>query len=348
MKRLQLVVLLLTAGLMAGLIGCTLQDNVVTSPGVLTDSQALQEAAATIDSVAAFSSSDEATIDDDGMRNPEYDGFTKIDAGNLARLAAVFGDSITPVRWGRHIFWNRITRRYDVIISPGDSNSLVTITKTIPGEFWVGVGFKTADTVIVDSIIRKPFTEVESRKVRFIRVAHSLNPAKNWVPVAITMVVGSTRPDSLNPFSITSLEVEHFGHFETTYTDPLQSWFRLGLFRGSIPHFRVGDSIRVRVTLHSSSDSAEIAHFRYGIAGDGPERRRALMRLVSTSGEPGNFTRVYGRTFITRLPVVVFPVGLRPTLRFNAIVDVISHGSIYVKDAPFTNEFWGTPYIVVR
>jgi hypothetical protein len=345
MIKLQMAVLVSAAALVAGLVGCS-KDSVVTPPQALTDPQALQQAVATVDSVAQFSASDETTIDDNGMRSPEYDGLAKFGVDNISDLKRIFGDTVTAVRWGRHIFWNQVTRRYDAVISPGDSSALVTITKTLPGEFWVGVGQKTADTVIIDSVIKKPFTQVVTRKVRFIRVARTDNPLKNWVPVAITMVAGRTKPDSLNHFSIASLELEHVGQFDTTYTDPLQTWFRLGLFRGSIPQFRIGDSIRVRVTVNSAYDSAETAHLRYGIAGDGPERRRTVMRLVSTTGGSGNYTRVYERKFIVKLPMFM-PPGIL-AVRFNAIVDILSWGSIYVSDAPFVNEFWGTPYVAVR
>jgi hypothetical protein len=345
MKYFHLFMLFTGVVLAIGLSGCS-KDNVVTTPGQITDQQALQTDVTSIDSVAQFSSSDENTIDDNGLRNPEYDGLAKIDAGLLSNLGRVFGDSLYPVRWGRHIFWNQVTRNFDVTIAPGDSSALVTITKTMPGEFLVGLGYRTIDTVVVDTVIKKPFTEVVKRKVRFIRVARTDNPLRNWVPVAISMVQGKTRPDTLNMFSVTSLEVEAVGHFDTTYTDPLQTWFRLGLFHGSIPHFRVGDTIKVTLTVHSASDSAEIAHLRYGIAGDGAERRRTLMRLVSTTGSAGNFDRVYQRVFVSRLPSFL-PPGIL-AVRFNAIADVISYGSIYVNDDPFTNEFWGTPYIVVR
>ncbi|HYQ87482.1 MAG TPA: hypothetical protein VES59_09595 [Bacteroidota bacterium] len=342
MIRLQMAVAVLFAALVLG--GCS-KDPGGVQP-IPSDKEALQSAVTSIDSVADFSASDELTIDDNGMRSAEYDGLAKIDASDLASVSAVFADSVYPVRWGRHIFWHQVTRKYDIVISPGDSNALVTITKILPGEFWVGIGFKTADTVVIDTIIKKPFTEVVKRKVRFIRIARTGNPFRNWVPVAISMVLGKTRPDSLNHFSIASLEIERIGISDTTFTDPLQTWFRLGLFRGSIPRFRVGDSIRVRVTVTSSDDSAEISHLRFGIAGDGGERRRTVMHLISTSGGGGSFTRVYERIFVARLPRFL-PIGVLAA-RFNAVVDVLSYGSIYVNDAPFTNEFWGAPYIVVR
>src|SRR2546423_13886617 len=95
------------AGIFAALVlgGCS-KDPGGVQP-VETDQQALQDAVTSIDSVAQFSASDELTIDDNGMRSAEYDGLAKIDANDLANLSAAFADSVYPVRWGRHIFWNQ-------------------------------------------------------------------------------------------------------------------------------------------------------------------------------------------------------------------------------------------------
>jgi hypothetical protein len=347
MKSFPVFVLLAVVGLAITLVGCS-KDPIVGPPSVQSpDQQALQQQATDMTDqtygVAQFSSSDESTVDDNGLRDPDFEGVAKIDVNDFAGILSTSADSIYPVRWGRHIFWNQVTRTYTVVVNPGDSSALVTITKSLPGEFWVGLGTKTVDTVIVDSIIKKPFREVVKRKVRFIRVARTDNPLRNWRPVAITMVLGQTKPDSLNQFSISSMEFEVLGQPATpAYTDPLNTWFRLGLFHGTVPELHVGDSVKVTLTVNSSEDSAEIAHLRYGIAGDDGERRRTKMRLVSNSGG----VRVYERTFVARLPRLM-PSGILAA-RFNAIVDVFSYGSIYVNDAPFTNEYWGFPYIVVR
>ena len=110
-----------------------------------------------------------------------------------------------------------------------------------------------------------------------------------------------------------------------------------------MPVFPAGDTIKVRLTITSSSPNAEIVHLRHGIGGGHLERRRALMRLVSTTAGSGGYVRVYEKSFRTGLPSWAILAA-----RFNLIADVISWGSIYDMSAPFSNEFWGAPYAVVR
>src|SRR5882724_8804086 len=99
-------------------------------------------------------------------------------------------------------------------------------------------------------------------------------------------------------------------------------------------------NLGVRVTVSSSDGSAEIVHLLHGIAGGWPDRHRLQMTLISTTGGPGAYTRVFGSRFVARLPVWAAFAA-----RFNAVVDVVSRGSIYSMSDPFTNEFWGLPYI---
>src|ERR1041385_3212047 len=329
MRQCEILIVIFMTVMVLMLTGCTKQNNPASATPV-TDEQALKHMVTTIDSIAEFSSSDEATIDDDGAQNPDFDLMSKITV------------PVSPVRWGRHIFWDQIVRNYTVV-KVGDSIAMVTITKTIPGEFWVGIRF--TDTVRIDSIIKKPFTETVTRKIKFRRVTHFFDEDENedeyehnWTPVAITLVVGKT--DSVNRLSIVSVEIS--GRLDTTITNPLDTWFRFGRYHRSIPSFLVGDSLTVRTTINSADDSAETVVLRHGILGGSHERRRARMNLVSVSGTSGNYVRVYERMFRLGLPFGVY-VG-----RFNATIDVTSSGSIYDDTASFSNEFWGMPYKVVR
>ncbi|MBI4548675.1 MAG: hypothetical protein HY707_11885 [Ignavibacteriae bacterium] len=337
MKSLWKVSSLIIIGLII-VSGCSKEDSVGPQTQQ-TDEQALKQQVTMIDSVAEYSASDEQTIDDGGIQDPEYEPLAKagVDYGTLDNLAA---DSLYPVKWGRRIFWDQIVRNYDVTII-GDTIAHVLITKTVTGEFWVGLGMRSGDSVFVDSIIQKPFTETVKRKVRFYRIARTENPLRNWVPVALTMVQGYTNAE--NTFSIDSVEISAYsGEINATITNPLETWFRLGRFFGSVPVFFVHDSVRLKVYVSSSSDSAELVYLRHGIMSGRLDRRRGRMELVSTSGGSGNYQRVYERTFVVGLPLGV------SVARFNAVVDVISYGSVYDNAEPFLNEFWGAPYIAVR
>ncbi|MBI1803321.1 MAG: hypothetical protein HY033_04890 [Ignavibacteriae bacterium] len=342
MVRIQSLVVLLAIGMTIVFLGCT-KDNPVNTPGQMNDEQALTQQVTSVDSVAEFSSSDEATIDDNGLRDPDYEGLAKEASIDIGSIRSVAGDSIYPVRWGRHIKWDQVVRDYNVVML-GDTGALVTIVKTMPGEFWVGLGYRGRDTVVIDTIIRKPFTEIVTRKVQFKRIARTDDPRRNWVPVAITLVQGKTQGTAGFSISSLSIFVQHIDGplpVQSDITDPLNTWFQLGWRHGTIPIFDVGDSVKVRVTIMSGDDSNEVVVLRHGIAGTSLLRGRTRMRLVSVSGSAGNYTRVYERTFRAALPWrSIFAA------RLNAVVDVISRSSIYVDTAPFVNEFWGMPYIV--
>ena len=334
-----LLVFTLIAGALAVIAGCS-KDNGVTGPSaVTTDAQAVQYISQNADSVAAFTASDEYTIDDEGMQSPDFDVLAKMNVGTEV-TGGVIADSSHPLRWGRRIFWNQIVRDYHVVMS-GDSLAYVNLTRTVPGEFSVGWGYHSGDSVVIDSIVKKPFSEIVKRNFVFRRIAHTDNLLANWVPVAITMVDGKS--NGTNKFTLTSLELsESIDHRDTNITDPLNTWFRLGWLRGTIPIVPVRDSVTVRVTVTSSDDSTELVYVRHGIGKDGLNRRRAALALVSTSGGPGSYTRVYQRTFVTSLAPFVLAE------RFNAVVDVFSHGTVFSKSDPFSNEFWGVPSIVAR
>ncbi len=322
-------------------LGCSSNSSNNPTQPPMTDQTALQTQVATSDSVADFTASDETSIDDNGLQNDEYDGVASLPP-SMAALEKVTADSLYPVRWGRVIFWNQIVRTYTVVIV-GDTEATVTINKTIPGQFLVAWGTRTPDTTIVDTIVKKPFSESAERLVRFKRVARTTDPLRNWIPVALTLVQGKT--DSVNnKFSIVSLAVSENGiPFNQTITDPLNTWFRLGIFHTTMPVFPAGDSVDIRVTITSSDSLPEMVYLHHGIAGSHLERRRVRMPLVATSGPPGNRTRVYDRMIHVGLPTWAILAA-----RFNAVVDVFSRGSVYDNSAPFSNEFWGLPYIVVR
>ena len=289
--------------------------------------------------MAPYTLSDEATIDDNGMRSEDYDAADGTIADNPP-MTRLNGDTLVPVRWGRHLDWHNVASDYQVVIQ-GDSSALVTYTKTVPGEFRVGYGIVIGDSVSIDTVVRKPFTETITRKVRFVRIARNNDPFRNWFPVAVTLSLGQTSGG--NAFSIDSVQLalRHAG-VTATYSDPLNTWLQLWHRNAEVPSFLKGDSVLVRVTLTSSDSVPEISALRHGIAGGRPERRRLKMKLVSSTPVGNEYVRVYERTFKTSMAGGRMMWGER----FNLVVDVLSHGSIWSMSDPFSNVFWGIPYVV--
>jgi hypothetical protein len=315
-KRLIGIWIVVIVGAAVLMVGCS-KNSEVTQVGAMMDQEALQQQVAQLDT-AEFAT----------MPMTLFPSHTN-------------ADSIYPVRWGRRIDWKSVVRNYQVLID-GDTIAYVTITKTIPGRFLVAWGTRLMGMVTIDTVISKPFSESVVRKVEFRRTARNRNPLVNWVPVAITMVDGKT--PGVNAFTIDSLEISDSQMpFNRTITDPLTTWFQLGLLHGRLPIFPTRDSVYLRLTITSTDTSNEMVFLRHGIGGGHLEHRRAKMNLVSSTYSSGVYTRVYDGWFRTGLPVWALLAE-----RFNATVDVVSRGSIYSMDAPFSNEYWGAPYIVSR
>jgi hypothetical protein len=334
MKMSQITMSIVVFAAAVAIWGCS-KDNGSTNPAITTDEAAMQYQIVHSDSIANFLASDESSIDDSTYMNSEY-GLAKV-------------NTIVPVvQYGRHIFWSQATRSFSTV-KDGDSVAVVTVTTTIPGELLLAVGSRSGGSVLVDSVIQKPFSEVVVRKVRFKRIANTADPELNWLPVAMTLAQGKSTNASAPTFQISSLEFT--ASSDTIIYDPLASWFRFGRpLHSGIPYVHVNDTITVRVTVESNNDSAEVVNLRHGIDGVELARGRVLMQLQPPVVHPigGAFahTRIYQRKFVARN----FAIG-RPLIRvarFSAIVDVFTYNTLHDDSAAFANEFWGFPYIEVK
>jgi hypothetical protein len=331
---------LVLAGLAAGMVGCS-KDSSTTGPAAtVTDQQAVTQIVTSVDSVAQFLSSEEATINDGGLQLVGAGGSalpTEISPGKTPSAAV---DSV--VKWGRLVYEDQVVRTYDVLVV-GDTLAFVTVTKHVPGEFLVAWGTRAnppSDSVVIDTIIHKPFIQVMKRKVLLRRIGHDTDPMRNWLLVAMTFTTAKT--EGSITFGIDSLSIsDGRTGFDSTFNNPLQTWFRFGRFRESIPIFRDGDTVTVRVSVSGIDSLPEIVTLHHGIAGSGSLPFRVRMNLISESGGPTHHTRIFQRKFIAHLPTGAL------IARFNALTDVFPRRCVYTKTAAYENEFWGLPYIVV-
>jgi hypothetical protein len=336
-------VYLALAALMIGMLSCSNNSSTTAPPAAVTDQQAVAQIVTSVDSVAQFLSSEEATINDGGLQLVTAGGGavpTEI-SSELGSTRTAFSDSV--VKWGRMVNVNQIVRDFNVVLV-GDTVAIVTITKQVPGDFLIAWGirpFPPSDSVIIDTVIHKPFTQVMTRKIALKRIGRDADPLRNWVLVAVTFVTAKT--EGSVTFHVDSLEIsDHRVGFDSTYTAPLQTWFRFGRYRESIPAFHAGDSVTVRLSVSGSDSLPEIVTLHHGIAGSGSLPFRVRMTMVSQTGVPGNHTRIFARTFVARLPQGAL------IARFNALADVFPKRCVYSQTARYENEFWGLPYIVIQ
>lgn len=311
----------LICGIALIVAGCAKDSPVSPPPGnPTTDKEAIIQSIES-DSLGEMSSADETVIDDGAPQSLDKEA-----------------TAIRPIRWGRRIV--AVSRHIDVDIT-GDSVAIATITRNMSGNFIIAAAYQDTSRW-ADTIITKPFAEQAVRKIRFRRVARTSSYLRNWTPVAITLVEGATQPDNANLFAIKSIEYS-FPWSTDTVTDPTNTWLRFGRVMSGIPVLHIGDSVQVTLHVSSADPDTEIAVLRsmtnpvpvFGV-------RRVRMKCTASTWNGSVYDRTYTATFYGALGVFT-NVG-----RFNATVDVLSHGSLFDDAKPFSNRFWGLPYIVVR
>ena len=303
--------------------GCKKSDDQGIGPNFSTDQDFLQYAATNQDSITDYTESIRYTLDDDGAQPLNYEeGFHKISETAFP---------IAPLRWGRRV--TSVERNVSIDVQ-GDSIAIATIQRTLTGTLFI-LAIRDSGGVQDTVLVTKPFSDAATRKVQFVRVGRFSDLRRNWRPVAISLVSGSSSPP--NDFSITELTLTT-PRDTFTVTDPLSTWLRFGRMRGEIPRIRPNEPVHLRIAVTSQSDSAEFLMLRWGVGmGDG-RRHRVRMNLTNQVGSPGAWTRVYDLTIM----------GHRHQGRFNAVVDGISYNSLFNDDPTmYSNKFWGIPYMAV-
>ncbi|MDI6766853.1 MAG: hypothetical protein QME52_08535 [Bacteroidota bacterium] len=314
-NRCLLTFIILIAGIV--LLGCSKDDN--TSPQIATDENVLTQQVSELDSIAEFSSADEAAIDDESLMSMDKTSFTKTT------------DTIDPLRWMRKV--ENIQRSVNVI-KIGDTIAIATLNKTITGRMIILAHINMSlDT------IQKQFTTEVKRRIKFVRVARTQEILKNWLPVAITPVFGQTTGPKT--FGITEIEI-YTPQDTIVLTDSVMHWFYFGPGPNRIPKINEGDSVIVRVHVQSTNQNREYVVIRKCYHHRFTNRFRTRMAMIDSTGSQNQYERAYEHRFAAPLPQFVLYA------RYNAIIDAMSYDSINDDAAPFMNMFVGIPYIVKR
>lgn len=273
-------------------------------------------------------------INDEFVKNDEQTfADQEVQPTDYGYLAGKINAPITPLRWGRFI--NSVTRTVTVTIQPGDTIAIAHVHKVINGTLKIRAINANGDTILVE----KPFSDESDRNVVFKRVLRGPRFWRNWIPVATSLVAGGTPNGDI---SITQIQL--IGRRDTiTISDPLNFYLRyrwLRPFYGNrdmfhrdrdVAEFNGGDSVKVRVTLTSTSPDTDLVALRFGV--NNLYRARARMFLVSQNGN----VKVYERTFY---------VHPRPGF-FHAAVDAATKETLF-DDNPtaYSVSWWGVPYRV--
>lgn len=260
-------------------------------------------------------------------------GPPSLSVGELGKTAV----PIIPIAWGRNI---TSVDRNVTFSQINDTTLIATLTHTLEGTVFIVAKYSAQDTG--RTIIRKPFTEVTVRKIKFYRsMGNSVradSTHKGWRPAEVSAVKGGTTNSDI---TITKMEVT-IGNTTTTITDPTEYFmklpFQVGGGRPDIFNVVSRQSINVRVTLTSADPDTDwvALHRPLMMMGNRPDMVKPFqerMRLVSQTQVGANYQRVYEATWLSTIP------GLH-----TFFVSALTRGSLRDDQARFSSQIWGVPY----
>jgi len=328
MKRFAFLGTVVVAMLLAGCKNNNGPAGQTDPPGVVDESSALKYATQN----QPFVQNDEQTYADQDTSASNSSTFMKVDT------------AIIPVRWGRFIDKNGITRTFTIVAN--DSVAFVTIHRVVNGNFVILVRNKPPQDTTKFYLVQKAFTDTTHRIVIFKRVSFTGLFINRWVPVATSLVSGGTLPPN-NNVTITNVVLYYPTGDSLVVTNPdttflLFRWVNMVVHTvKDVPIFVAGDRIRLRATVVSSDATGDIVALRYGV--NVSQHKRALLTLVSSEDNgDGTYTRVY-ETPLNPLAYLYMHVF---SGWFHFGVDAITYATLFDDSAPYSASWWAIPYRV--
>lgn len=242
-------------------------------------------------------------------------------------IQSVAGDDrMHPGKWGRYITGaERVITKIDL---QGDSVAIVTVQVTYHGTFVVaGTLNGLPDTV------RKPYTETLHRLFRFVRIASTDEPRKNWKLDAVAILNGGTGSPSI---SIMQMQMIPPTGDILVATDP-DAYF-MHVSKGwlhDLPLWGIDIQVTVNATVHSMLADTDFVTLHYAPKSFG--LHRTAMTMVSQTGDAvAGYTRMYSATFV--IPGNDKKIG-------HLLISATTHASLFsTADTDFASVVWGLPY----
>lgn len=219
--------------------------------------------------------------------------------GSLGKLAV----PIIPKSWSRRVTGVSRDVKFDQV---NDTTLIATLTHRLEGEIRILAKYSNSDTGF--TTIKKPFTEVTTRKIKFYRTpgvrAGSDTTRRGWKPSATSAVKGGTQNSQV---TITEMEIT-VGTQIIVITDPTNYFMDLNHGKGRPWLLTPGNrqSMKVRITLTSADPNTDWVsiHRPFLMMMGRPDFFKPAherMKLISQTQTVSNYLRVYEATWENKL-----------------------------------------------
>lgn len=236
---------------------------------------------------------------------------------------------IYPFRVGHKV--RLVNRNLDVNVV-GDT-AYGTLTKTFEGTLIIAASYSSGATV-PDTVIRKPFTSVITRKIIFVKMGNSPFPFRNWRVAAISLPEGGVSSPNIDIQKLTAF----LPNGDTLVITSPNSYF---LSRGpgwwrQLPIIGKNQSVTLRLEVYSAYADTDFVTLTYGADKNGFHRTKRKFELISSVQQGTGFAKVYEQTYTAHQFVG----------HYHAIINAFPKQVIFDDATPVETESWGVPYFV--
>jgi hypothetical protein len=236
---------------------------------------------------------------------------------------------IYPFRVGHKV--RLVNRNMDINVV-GDT-AYGTLTRTFEGTLIIAASYNSSTTA-PDTIIRKPFTSVITKKVVFVRVGNSRFPYRNWRIAAISLPEGGV----LSP----NIDIQKLTLFlpsgDTLIINSPNSYL---LSRGpgwwkQLPIIGKNQSVKMRLEVYSAYADTDFVTLTYGADKKGFNRAKRKFVMISSVASGNGYAKVYEQTYTAHQFIG----------HYHAIVNAFPKQVISDDATLVESETWGVPYFV--
>jgi hypothetical protein len=236
---------------------------------------------------------------------------------------------IFPFRVGHKV--RLVNRNMDINVV-GDT-AYGTLTKTFEGTLIIAASYNPGATS-PDTLIKKPFTSVITRKIIFVRINNTSFPYRNWKVAAISLPEGGVLTSNIDIQKLTAF----LPNGDTLVINSPNSYF---LSRGpgwwrAIPIIGKNQSATIRLEVYSAYADTDFVTLTYGADRNGFHRAKKRFVMISSVPSGTGYAKVYEQTYTAHQFVG----------HYHAIVNAFPKQVIFDDATPVESESWGFPYFV--
>ena len=304
-----IIMLIITLSMLALFIGC--KESAVEPEGTepTTDKEAMLKLA---DEDSAVSSFEPNYNEEDAM---SFLGKTEAE--------------IYPFKVGHRV---RLVNRNLSVNFVGDT-AYGTVTNTFEGTLIIAASYNSGATS-PDTVIRKPFTSVITKKIIYVKVANTPFPFRNWRIAAISLPEGGVLSPNIDIQKLTAF----LPNGDTLVINSPNSYF---LSRGfgwwrQLPIIAKNQSVTIRLEVYSAFADTDFVTLTYGADKKGFNRAKRKFVMISSNPSGNGFARVYEQTYNAHQFVG----------HYHAIINALPKQVIFDDATPVESETWGVPYFV--